>query len=244
MSKINVKPYEYVNGKPTGEGCVIFWDIDGTLVMNPDGDEDLFRSALMKTAPGLNLVESLDRHGKTDARIINDYLVANKLPPDEYTATMRELLNAVSYNFFTSPETGGREAVSGAKEVVEICASLGFTNAILTGNSKQRAELKLTSAGFPLELFDWELSEFGDEEMVRAKLAENITTKEQFSDWGCITIVGDTPADVHAAQHASLQCYAVATGAYSVEELRAAGATKVAQNLMDNVEDLILYMQC
>ena len=222
-----------------GDGCVIFWDIDGTLVENPDGDEDLFRTALLKTSPGLKVVESQDRHGKTDARIINDYLTANKLPVDEYVATMREALNAVSYNFFTSSE--GRGVISGAKRAVEVCASSGFVNAILTGNSEQRAGLKLASAGFPLHLFNWEVSEFGDEEVVRTRLAEKVVEKKQLNGWNNVTIVGDTPADIVAARNAGVQCYAVATGAYSVEELEMAGAPVVVQNLSENLEGLILY---
>jgi phosphoglycolate phosphatase-like HAD superfamily hydrolase len=47
------------------------------------------------------------------------------------------------------------------------------------------------------------------------------------------SIVGDTPLDVACARDAGVGCLAVATGGFSVDALRAAGATTVLESLAD-----------
>jgi phosphoglycolate phosphatase-like HAD superfamily hydrolase len=42
-----------------------------------------------------------------------------------------------------------------------------------------------------------------------------------------VVVIGDTPRDVHAAHSIGAECIAVATGTYTLEQLRAAGADYV-----------------
>ena len=51
-------------------------------------------------------------------------------------------------------------------------------------------------------------------------------------------VVGDTPLDVGCAAHAGARSLAVATGSHSVDELRAAGADAVLEDLTD-IEEVV-----
>ena len=48
-----------------------------------------------------------------------------------------------------------------------------------------------------------------------------------------VVIVGDTPLDVACARDAGVSCLAVATGGFSADALRAAGAGAVFESLSD-----------
>ena len=54
-------------------------------------------------------------------------------------------------------------------------------------------------------------------------------------------VIGDTPLDVGCAAHVGARSLAVATGSHSVEELRAAGADVVLQDLSDT--DAVLALR-
>ena len=57
-----------------------------------------------------------------------------------------------------------------------------------------------------------------------ARLHDQLTPDQVF-------VVGDTPRDIAAAQHAGAVSIGVATGRYSSDELRTAGATHVLASL-------------
>jgi phosphoglycolate phosphatase-like HAD superfamily hydrolase len=46
-------------------------------------------------------------------------------------------------------------------------------------------------------------------------------------------VIGDTPNDIRCAHANGCTCFAVATGLYSVDDLRRAGANVVVPNLAD-----------
>jgi phosphoglycolate phosphatase-like HAD superfamily hydrolase len=50
---------------------------------------------------------------------------------------------------------------------------------------------------------------------------------------GRVVIIGDTPLDVDCAHHNGCRCLAVATGIHPPDELRAAGADLVVDDLSD-----------
>jgi phosphoglycolate phosphatase len=54
-------------------------------------------------------------------------------------------------------------------------------------------------------------------------------------------VIGDTPLDIACAQAGGARSIAVATGSHSVEELRAAGADVVLENL-SNTEYVVALL--
>jgi phosphoglycolate phosphatase len=107
--------------------------------------------------------------------------------------------------------------------------------ALLTGNYEAGARIKL-------EYFDlWRhfaCGAFGDEAPDRNGLVPKAIARvaagggPSFSAADAV-VVGDTPLDVACAAFAGARSIAVATGSYTVEDLRAAGAHAVLQDLGD-----------
>ena len=107
--------------------------------------------------------------------------------------------------------------------------------ALLTGNYEQGARIKLEYFGL------WRYfrcGAFGDDAHERHDLVPIAMTRAR--SCGChvaqpedVIVIGDTPLDVACARHGGVSCVAVATGGFSVDQLRAAGADVVFETLAD-----------
>jgi phosphoglycolate phosphatase-like HAD superfamily hydrolase len=115
-------------------------------------------------------------------------------------------------------------------QALDRLATAGHVNAVLTGNSRERAELKLISAGVDLGLFDWGASFFGETSDSRTELTEAAAALAAKRGLRPI-IVGDTKADGQAAQAAGIEFVGVATGNYTVTELRELPHLTVVEDL-------------
>ncbi len=109
---------------------------------------------------------------------------------------------------------------------------------VLTGNVRPLAEVKLTAVGLRHPL-DFCIGAYGDDHEVRTELVHMARRRaagvygESGRDFaGVATIViGDTPLDIEAALAAGARAVGVATGPFSAEDLRAAGAHAVLADL-------------
>ena len=110
------------------------------------------------------------------------------------------------------------------------------TLGLLTGNYPEAIPLKLATIGVDPAWF--EITAFGDEgDDRRALVALAIAKYERLIgtavEAAYVVIVGDTPRDVDCAHAHGCVAFAVATGGYGVEELKAAGADVVVGDLGD-----------
>jgi phosphoglycolate phosphatase-like HAD superfamily hydrolase len=106
---------------------------------------------------------------------------------------------------------------------------------LLTGNIERGARIKL--GAFSLNDY-FSFGAFGDDDEDRNKLLP--VARERFEqrvgrtiDFKDCIIVGDTPRDVYCAKPYDAFCVAVATGPYSIDALRQAGADAVFETLAD-----------
>ena len=202
----------------------ILWDVDGTLVFNGKDAGNLYHQAVELTI-GHKLANPLpNMHGKTDGRVLTETLAAHGLDSGLH-ATASAHLDALS---LARHEAGShRQLCPGVPEILQATDAAGWTNALLTGNSANRSRYKLTGAGLDPALFDWNASYFGNITPVRSDL----TVQARAELDGALVIIGDTPRDDDAAVTAGIPFIAVATGAFSADELRATGAILVVDDL-------------
>jgi phosphoglycolate phosphatase len=216
---------------------IILWDVDGTLVYNGTDAGNLYHEAVELTA-GHRIDDKLpNRHGKTDGQILREFLAAHGLDPELHAVASRHLDDLSRQRH----ERGEHRVLCpGVADALEATAARGWTNALLTGNSGNRSRFKLTGAGLPESIFDWENSYFGHESPVRSDLtlaARAAHTHDR------LVIVGDTLGDDVAARAAGIPFIAVATGVFTAAELRETGALLVLDNLSADLPSFLATVE-
>ena len=216
----------------------MLWDIDGTLVNTAGHGRHAFMQAfeaVFGRPPG---IDDVPMAGRTDHAISRDLLKANGVDdPEAHVPRMFEELHGALVGRKElmasqgSPQPGVREALEhlGAREDV--------LQSLLTGNIEANAEVKL--AAFGLEsLVDLEIGGYGSDHITRSELV-GVARRKALERRGMevapaqTVIVGDTPLDIDAAHAAGARAVAVATGPFSVEELRQAGPDATLEDARD-----------
>jgi phosphoglycolate phosphatase-like HAD superfamily hydrolase len=174
--------------------------------------------------------------GRTDAWILSDAVIAHGIPhdtpelslfPDTYVQHLARELD----------KPGPRKGIMpGVRELLDVLAARDNVYlALLTGNYEAAARLKL-------EHFDlWRYfpcGAFGDAALTRNPLLPKALARIAACGGPAIlpadaVVIGDTPLDVACAAAAGARSIAVATGSYSIDELRASGADFVFADLAD-----------
>ena len=133
---------------------------------------------------------------------------------------------------------GAAEAVSALAAAATGSADRDpLVQSVLTGNMRVMAEVKLGALGLDRDL-DLQVGAYGDTHEIRADLVPlaranaSAVYRADFSGTATV-LIGDTPLDVEAAQVAGARAVAVASGEFSVADLKASGADAVLPDLTD-----------
>lgn len=214
---------------------IVLWDVDGTLLLNSTRAGSYYRRAIEEVAgvgPAPDEPLAVE-HGKTDAGIVTERLARWGGDPAHFDAVSRRL-DELSDAYLTDGRR--REAAPGVDAALHAVAGAGWTNGLLTGNSRHRARVKLQGAGIDVDAFDWERSWFGDRTPARADLTA--AARRDLAGASAV-ILGDTPADGLAADAVGFPFLAVATGVYDEAALRATSAVLVMADLVTGLPALL-----
>ncbi len=212
----------------------ILWDVDGTLLLNSfGGGGELYHTAVERTV-GRELHPPMPRtHGKPDGLILSEIL-AHFGYDDSWHERARALLDELSIE---RAQAGDRRAPApGVVDALRAVAGRGWHNALLTGNSLVRARVKLEGAGLGAEWFDWERSFFGATARDRSEITR---AAREALPGETLVIIGDTPRDDEAAAAADMPFIGVATGVFTVEDLRETGAVLVVGDLAESLDAVL-----
>jgi phosphoglycolate phosphatase len=222
---------------------LILFDIDGTLLSCGAQIRPLFAAALAEVfgadpllAPGV-LEDALNRHdfaGKTDSRSVLELMVGAGRDERE----VRSALPAMRDAFARHLDRGlRREEMELMPRVVELLEELRrrdhLSLALLTGNWEPSGRIKLSR--FDLNRY-FAFGAFGEDAEDRPDLVPVVLeraarlTGETLGPEDAL-IIGDTCRDVECGRAHGVATLAVATGDTPAEELRAAGADWVIEDL-------------
>ena len=211
----------------------VLWDIDGTLIYNRPAAGVIYPDAI-EYVTGTRPTERVQHpHGMTEGQLVRAILEVNGIS-ESHLGAIFERIDVLA----REEHEGGspREAAAGVHEALHAVVARGWTNGLLTGNGPIRAKYKLLAAGIDPELFNPEHSYYGAESPTRHDLTAG--ARAALGERHAV-IVGDTPADGLAADSAGIPFIAVATGVYSVDDLRDTSAVAVLENLQSGLETLL-----
>ena len=218
---------------------LVLWDIDGTLVHTAGHGRDAFAEAFSAVFGRETSLDEVDMAGHTDHMIAMAVLESGGVRYGEthMERMFEELASALEARSGRIAEEG--HAMPGVREALEAIARRpGVTQSLLTGNIESNAALKLAAFGLD-SLLDLEIGGYGsDPHEARSDLVAVTREKAQrlrgvHVEAHETVLIGDTPLDVKAAHEAGAHAVAVATGPYTVGELREAGADAVLEDVTD-----------
>ena len=126
-------------------------------------------------------------------------------------------------------------ALAGAVELLDRLDEVpGVTQALVTGNYQETAELKLKAAGIDPERFAFGV--YGDEGEIRHELPPLALTRYEAHHGAAadhVVLLGDTEHDITSGQAAGCRVLAVCTGSHDKARLIDAGADLVLDDLSE-----------
>jgi phosphoglycolate phosphatase-like HAD superfamily hydrolase len=213
-------------------GVLVLWDIDGTLVTHAPSPRDRHAHAV-STVLGREVERLPAGIGKTDRQILIE-LFADHVPSDaEIEQAFAVIDDVTAQDMLTAPST----AIAGTHEVLMHLASAGADHSVLTGNSPRRARLKLEAAGLA-EHVDFDSGFYGHIHSTRMELVADAAQRLSLQEGVRPVIIGDTPLDILAGHASGIPVIAVATGIYSMDDLREHRPHEVIENFTASREEL------
>jgi phosphoglycolate phosphatase len=168
----------------------------------------------------------------TVARLTFEKAVGYKPSATELATVMAAYLDHLPYEVEHSEKY---RVLDGAEETLRRLGREGVLLGITSGAVEAAAHIKLSRAGFNRFFpFGGYGSDSEDRiELTRCALARGGRLIGQELDPKLCFVVGDTPKDIDAAHGAGCLAIGTATGHYSADELRAAGAEHIMTSLSE-----------
>ena len=215
----------------------VLFDIDGTLITTGGAGAVAWRLAFEELYGIPADIGAFTDAGMTDPEVgFKTFTAAIGHTPsagelDEVIAArIRHLPKAVA-------EADGYSVLAGVTELLPRLAEAGYLLGLTTGGGEQAARIKLERAGLN-RYFGF--GGFGSDSPDRVTLTKRAIERAQaingngLGPANCF-VVGDTPLDITAAAGAGAVSVGVASGHYSVDALRAAGADHVVASLEEGL---------
>ena len=201
---------------------VVLFDIDGTLVHSGGVGTKAFARAFATEFGIPGGTEKMKFAGRTDVSLVREFFALNNI--EQSPANFQRFFKAYLYwleEMIHSCEGG---ACRGVAEFFAALEKLPHPLAIglLTGNIREGAQLKLKRFNL------WHKFPFGafaDDHEERDRIAA-VALERSGVHLGVpvrgeeILVIGDTPLDIRCARAIQAKVVAVATGSFTVEELR------------------------
>lgn len=217
---------------------LVLFDIDGTILWTSGAGRRAMEGA-MHAAFGAHGPASYRYDGKTDIQIVRESMREAGVPDAMIDAQLEAIMADYLTRLVAELEHPGARLVryDGVMELLDaIEAREDRILGLLTGNLVEGAAHKLRAVGIAPERF--QLGAYGSDHEHRHELP-GIAVQRAKESLGLhveghqVIIIGDTPNDIHCGRPIGARAIAVATGHYSVEDLRQHDPAFVFADLSD-----------
>ena len=210
---------------------LLLFDIDNTLLYTGGAGVAAMNLAFQEMFGVTDGFAKANVSGRTDLYILSEGLRQHGIN-EGHDAHLDEFLQR--YSSHLRHTLGEREGhlMPGFPHLLDVLSQReGVRVGLATGNFSEAAWMKLEHYGIRDYFFD---GAFGEESLDRAKMlraglrrfAGDVAPRD-------VVIVGDTPHDVSSALANGFVAVGVATGSYTIDQLRDSGADLVFQNFTD-----------
>jgi phosphoglycolate phosphatase len=227
--------------------ALILFDIDGTLLLSGRAGLRAMTRAFQDTFGISDAFKGESFGGRTDSYLVSKALTLAGLPdtPEQHHRFRQNYLPLLAEEI-QHPGEGHKGLMPGARELLEALEEYDHLHlALLTGNYREAAEIKLQH--FELwDFFEW--GAFSDDHHDRNELVPIAKSRAETYDIPVaaierVIVIGDTPHDIECARVAGATSIAVATGGYTVAQLKDAGADEVLPDLSDTPSVVALLLR-
>jgi len=223
---------------------LLLFDIDGTLISCGRQVAAIFAASLREVFGGHGPLEGFSFAGKTDPMIVRELTHSLGQPPAAIDSGLGRMSSLYVERLARELAVEKMRVLPGVEPLLRSLATRAdVTVGLLTGNWRGGAEAKLSRVG----LWDFfALGAFGEDARDRRGLVPVALERAsrlagaEFRPADAL-IIGDTALDVDCAKASGVPCLAVATGFTPAEELRAAGADWVFEDLVAAGRELPLF---
>ena len=202
----------------------VLFDIDGTLISTGGAGGEAWRRAFDDLYGVPANIEDVTEAGMPDQVVVTvtfRHVIGREPEPREIAALMAKYLEHLPE---TVTESTTYVVYPGVHELLSDLCTSGHLLGLTTGNIEAAAHIKIARAGlnryFTFGGYGSDSSHRGELTKVAIHRATTILGMPPTQSY----VVGDTPRDVEAAHYANAIAVGVATGHFTVDELRAAGA--------------------
>jgi len=213
---------------------LILFDIDGTLIDSGGAGVRALDLALKELFAIEKGFRGISMAGKTDPLIMREGLVKHGI---SVNGNLESVIEAYLRHLQKEVQNDRKKLKPGVYDVLEKLRNMtDIVLGLLTGNLELGARIKL--APFNINEY-FPAGAFGSDDEDRNMLLPVAVRRFQELMEDSIRIeecvvIGDTPRDVECAKIYGASCFAVATGPYSADALREAGADYVVDDLSDH----------
>ena len=223
----------------TGPLAILF-DIDGTLLTTGGAGARSWTWAFKTLYDVSADIGAFSEDGWTDPDVGRATFrgALGREPTDrELARLLAAYLERLPYEVDTSD---GYRVLPGARELLERSREKGYLMGVVTGAVEAAAHIKLAHGdlnGF------FAFGGYGSDSPKRDELTRRAVQRASATlgrpiDGDNVYVVGDTPKDIRAAHANDAVAVGVASGHYSVDELRKAGATIALESLEEPIPGL------
>lgn len=217
----NLDPSALAGRHPGDVNTLVLWDIDGTLILSGGAGERALVTALHSLFGIRGSIEDIELAGRTDGWIARKVLAKFSVPDTAPNVSryLEGYLNALPHELANSQA----RVLPGVPELVAALARRGdVAQGLLTGNLKRGAEIKLSHHRLWTH---FAFGAFADDSETRNELGPHAVRRANHHhavsfQADRIFVVGDTPHDITCGQIIGARTIGVATGRYTVEQLK------------------------
>ena len=218
---------------------LVLFDIDGTILRSNGAGRRAMIAALREVFGGTG-PEDHRYDGKTDPQIVREVMRIEGHGDAHIDERMQALMALYLALLDRELQSGGTQVYPGVPELLDALeAREDMILGLLTGNLREGANAKLRAAGIDPERF--RVGAFGSDHEDRPELPA-VARRRAREALGIelpgshIVVIGDTPADIECGRSLGVRAIGVATGSFTVDELRRHSPHAVFETLADTDE--------